>query len=293
MTRRKPQLPGDRFCRVLSALAVLLSGMAAPCQAPADGSGGSPEREHEEVHENSIGMRFIQVQPGEFLMGSPPQEPGRFAGEQQHTVRITKAYWLGMEEVTEKQFLAVYGPNPVPPEHLNAPLAGLSWYDADEFCRKLSALKAEQEAGRHYRLPTEAEWEYACRAGTTTVYSWGDDPAKADDYAWLAANSELAKKRVGSRQANPWGFYDLHGNVWEWCSDWYQDFTPEAAVDPAGALTGEYRVLRGGAFDSPRSYLRSAIRIPWEPAGFVAEGAATGMRAVMILEQPQPSTTDK
>lgn len=247
----------------------------------------------EDVVENSLGMRFIRVEPGEFLMGSPADEPHRFAGEQQHQVRLTKAYFLGMEEVTVNQYKAVMGKPLRPAPDGNLPEIGISWYDAEDFCRKLTELEAEQNAGRSYRLPTEAEWEYACRAGTRTVYSWGDDPEQGESYAWSVANSAEGTKRVGSRKPNPWGFYDMHGSVWEWCSDWYDDLPAEPATDPKGPATGEFRVLRGGAFNSPLTYLRSAIRVPWDPAGQPSRGINLGLRVVLVIDAPENSGKDK
>ena len=246
----------------------------------------------EEVQENSVGMRFLRVEPGEFLMGSPPDERHRFKGEQQHPVRISEAYWLGMEEVTHRQFWEVMGKplDTVPDGSL--PENGVSWYDAEEFCRKLSELEVERAAGRSYRLPTEAEWEYACRAGTKTVYSWGDDPASGESYAWSSLNSENELKRVGSRKPNPWGFYDMHGSVWEWCADWYDDLPAQEASDPKGPVSGDYRVLRGGAFNSPMTYLRSAIRVPWDPAGPASRGINLGLRVVLVGNSPEGSRTE-
>ena len=135
---------------------------------------------------------------------------------------------------------------------------------AVEFCRKLS----EQE-GVEYRLPTEAQWEYACRAGTTTIYSFGDDWLKLEQYAWYSKNAwgigEKYAHRVGQKQPNPWGLYDIHGNVWEWCGDWYGKYEGLAVDDPAGPASGSGRVLRGGSFDVEPDYCRSAFRDYWPP----------------------------
>ncbi len=248
-------------------------------------------REAKEFVENSVGMRFIKVQPGEFLMGSPPTEAHRFACEQQHRVRITKAYWLGMEEVTVKQYKAVVGKSLTNSEDQNVPEQGISWYDAQDFTNRLSQLEAEKSAGRSYRLPTEAEWEYACRAGTQTIYSWGDDPADGREFAWAATNSERVVKRAGSLKPNAWGFHDMHGSVWEWCSDWYGELPAGDEIDPQGPPSGDSKVIRGGSFSLPFSYLRSASRVPLAPI-FLSEGEgqSIGLRLVLML-QDEPGET--
>lgn len=271
----------------------LLAALAVPAPFLAIAEADGPEPKVEEVKENSLGMRFILVEPGEFLMGSPVEEPHRFACEQQHLVRLTKAYWLGMEEVSVNQYKAVMGQPLRPTSDGNCPETCVSWFDAENFCRKLSQSEAEQAAGRSYRLPTEAEWEYACRAGTRTVYSWGDDPNQGESYAWSQGNSASTIKRTGSRKPNPWGFYDLHGNAWEWCSDWYDDLPAEPVTDPKGPASGEFRVLRGGAFNSPVTYLRSATRVPLEPAGKQSRGINLGLRVVLVLESPEATSVDK
>jgi formylglycine-generating enzyme required for sulfatase activity len=137
--------------------------------------------------------------------------------------------------------------------------------DAVEFCRRLS-----KQEGVEYRLPTEAEWEYACRAGTTTAFSFGDDEAKLGQYAWYDKNAwDIGEKyahRVGQKLPNPWGLYDMHGNVWEWCQDWYAPYGSETVVsDPVGPAQGDYRVLRGGSFLNLTSYVRSAFRYAYQP----------------------------
>jgi len=118
----------------------------------------------------------------------------------------------------------------------------VSWEDAVEFCRKLSELPAERAAGFAYRLPTEAEWEYACRAGTTTAYSFGDDSAELGEYAWYAENSGGRTQPVGQKKPNPWGLYDMHGNVWEWCQDWHAAYPTGSVTDPTGPSSGSFRV---------------------------------------------------
>jgi formylglycine-generating enzyme required for sulfatase activity len=141
----------------------------------------------------------------------------------------------------------------------------VSWDDAVEFCRKLSALPAEKAAGYVYRLPTEAEWEYACRAGTRTKYSFGDDESELGDYAWHASNSGNTTHPVGGKKPNPCGLYDMHGNVWEWCQDWHGDYPSGAVTDPTGPSSGSYRVLRGGSWNYFSEDCRSAYRYWYTP----------------------------
>jgi formylglycine-generating enzyme required for sulfatase activity len=140
----------------------------------------------------------------------------------------------------------------------------VTWNDAVEFCRKLS----EQE-GVEYRLPTEAQWEYTCRAGTTTVYSYGDDESKLGEHAWYRTNAwDIGEKYahgVGQKPPNPWGLYDMHGNVWEWCQDWYSKYEGAAVDDPAGPASGRVRVLRGGSFLYVTVDCRSAVRNSRQP----------------------------
>ncbi len=132
----------------------------------------------------------------------------------------------------------------------------VSWDDAQEFLGKLNLM----EKTNTYRLPTEAEWEYACRAGSTTRFCFGDEEAELEDYAWYEENSEGKTHPVGQKQPNAWGLYDMHGNVWEWCQDWYGDYPAGPVTDPRGPDTGEYRVLRGGSWGNDSRNLRSAVR---------------------------------
>jgi formylglycine-generating enzyme required for sulfatase activity len=212
----------------------------------------------EEFITNSIGMKFKFILGGSFLMGSPDFEKDRNNDEgPQHQVTLTKPYYLGVYEVTQEQYEKVMGLNPSQYKDAKSPVENVSWDDAQEFCRKLSEL----EKNTIYRLPTEAEWEYACRAGTTTAYYWGDsfDP----QYAWTKENHDGTTQEIGTRQANPWGLFDMSGNVWEWCGDWYSADYSEVReqVDPTGADAGLYRVIRGGSWYSDPQYCRSAFRL--------------------------------
>jgi serine/threonine-protein kinase len=206
---------------------------------------------------NSIGMKLARIPPGKFLMGSQENELGRQANEgPQHEVTITKPFHIGVYEVTQAEYERVTGKNPSKfnkanrggPDH---PVEMVSWDDAAAFCKKLSELPEETKAGRVYRLPTEAEWEYACRAGTRTAYYFGDDASKLGEYGWYADNSQGKTHPVGQKLANPWGLYDMHGNVWEWCEDWYEDYRTVATIDPQGPGTGTERAGRSGAWGDP------------------------------------------
>jgi formylglycine-generating enzyme required for sulfatase activity len=203
-------------------------------------------------------------------MGSPESENGRRANEgPQHEVFITRPFYLGMYEVTQGQYEKVTGKNPSGytkdkgggPRH---PVETVSWEDAVAFCQALSGREAEKQRGRVYRLPTEAEWEYACRAGSRTAFSFGDDATQLGRYAWLKDNDEGRTHPVGEREPNPWGLYDMHGNAWEWCADAYDGAYYQAAPahDPPGPRRGTGRVIRGGGIGWDWTQLRSANRYP-------------------------------
>ena len=204
----------------------------------------------------SIGMEFKLIPAGKFIMGDASSEDN----ETPHEVTLTKPFKLGVYEVTQEQYEKVMGVNPSKSKGANNPVENVSWEDAIEFCRKLSELPAEKEAGNVYRLPTEAEWEYACRAGTTTKYSFGDDESELGDYAWYGVNSDQKTHPVGSKKPNAWGLYDMHGNVVEWCQDWYGDYPSGSVTDPSGATSGSYRVIRGGSWFFSAEGCRSASR---------------------------------
>ena len=182
---------------------------------------------------------------------------------------LTKPFLLGVHEVTQGQWQAVMGTTPwkgkkYVKEGDDYPATYVSWNDAVEFCRKLS-----EKEGLEYRLPTEAEWEYACRAGTTTAYSFGDDASELGEYAWYRENAWDAGQKyahtVGQKKPNPWGLYDMHGNVFEWCQDWYGDYPSGSVTDPTGPASGDSRVLRGGSFSHHSSGVRSANHFDLRP----------------------------
>ena len=223
---------------------------------------------------NSIGMKLVLIPKGTFMMGSPIEEEGAENNEKQHQVTIGKDYYLGVTEVTQGQYEKVMGTNPSyfqtrvirKSDSSMYPVEQVSWEDAVEFCKKLSELPEEKKAGRVYRLPTEAEWEYACRAGSKTAYSFGADSKTLGDYAWFGGNSGQQTHPVGEKKANAWGLYDMHGNVWEWCSDWYGVYPMGSVSDPSGPSEGSVRVYRGGCWSGGAAFCRSAVRLWFVPS---------------------------
>jgi formylglycine-generating enzyme required for sulfatase activity/serine/threonine protein kinase len=229
---------------------------------------------------NSIGMRLNFIPAGEFMMGSPDSDVEAEDNEKpQHRVRITRPFYLGTTEVTQGQYRAVTGVNP---SHLKGsddlPVENVWWNDAIVFCNKLSVkegLKPYYKSGTSgvplggdgYRLPTEAEWEYACRAGSTTSYSFGDDAASLDEYAWFDGNSGEKTHPVGQKRPNAWGLFDMHGNVWEWCWDWYDEkyYGQMPGADPFGPSQANLRVDRVGSWLHNPRYCRSASRFWYTP----------------------------
>jgi formylglycine-generating enzyme required for sulfatase activity len=227
---------------------------------------------------NSLGMRMRLIGPGCFQMGS---EGGADAEKIVHPVTISRPFYLGVVPVTQGQFERLMGGNPSRFKGENRPVEMVSWVHADEFCRFL----ADKE-GYSYRLPTEAEWEYACRAGTPTDYYWGEeiDP----DFCWYKQTSNDQTRNVGQLRPNGWGLYDMSGNVWEWCMDRYGEYSYEAQVDPTGAKAGENRVIRGGAWNQFPPQCRSSYRngsAPGKGAPFI------GFRVVMIPPLPDITGT--
>ena len=232
---------------------------------------------------NSIGMLLVPIPAGEYQMGSPESDSLASDNEKtQHLVRITEPFYLSVFVITQQQYEKVMGGRPWQrqfgvQEGPGYPATYVSWHNAVEFCRKLS----EQE-GVEYHLPTEAQWEYACRAGTTSAYSFEDDVSQLGQHAWYKKNAsgigETYAHRVGQKLPNPWGLYDMHGNIWEWCQDWYAPYGSEQAVsDPVGPMQGASRVSRGGAFNLVLNAARSATRITYPPAyrnGFLGFRAA-------------------
>ena len=230
------------------------------------GQGVTATRDTTVTLTGDVTMDFVHIDPGTVTMGSPDSEEERWADEgPQHEVTISKGFYLGKYEVTQGQWEAVMGTTPWSgesnvEENADHPAVYVSWEDAQAFIQKLN-----DAAGKElYRLPTEAEWEYACRAGTTTRWSFGDDESDVGDYAWYEDNAwdagEPYAHEVGTKLANPWGLYDMHGNVFEWCLDWYGSYSSEAQTDPSGPESGSYRVLRGGSWINTSYIVRCSYR---------------------------------
>ena len=196
---------------------------------------------------NTLGTRMRLIQPGEFVMGDKSWGPSKPL----HRVRITKPFFLGVYQVTQREWEKVMGSNPSNFKGEDLPVESVSWEDCQVFIKKLAAL----EPGVKYRLPTEAEWEYACRAGSTGNFCFGDDEARLGEYAWYSGNSDNKTHPVGEKKPNAWGLYDIHGNVWEWCWNWWDDKYYErcakqgVVADPSGPETGSSRLYRGGSWD--------------------------------------------
>ncbi|MBQ7188204.1 MAG: formylglycine-generating enzyme family protein [Kiritimatiellae bacterium] len=197
-------------------------------------------------------MRFRWCPAGTFTMGSPESEDGRDGDETQHQVTLTRGFWLGETPVTQKQWKSVMGDNPSVFKGANLPVEEVSWNDCQEFIQKVNAAL---NCGA--RLPTEAEWEYACRAGTSGAYG---GTGELDEMGWYDKNSGDKTHPVGQKKPNAWGLYDMHGNVWEWCSDWYGDYPSGSVTDPTGPSSGSSRVLRGGSWGCNARDCRSASR---------------------------------
>ena len=196
------------------------------------------------------GLEFVLVPAGRFRMGSPTNEEGRDDDEKQHRVTLTTAYLIAQAECTQRDWNRVGGSNTPNWKGLGLPVEQASWREADQWCRKAGL-----------RLPTEAEWEYACRAGTTARFCFGDADNRLGAFAWLDDNSGKKTHAAGTRQPNAFGLFDMHGNVWEWCADWLADYPTGAVTDPTGpSRAAEYRVMRGGAWFLPAEYGRSAGR---------------------------------
>ena len=207
-----------------------------------------------------LSMEMLWVKPGTFEMGSPSSEKDREDDETLHTVTLTQGFHLGKHEVTQSQWEKVMGSNPSKHKGGDRPVEQVSWTDVTSFCAKLTA--SERAAGRlpagmTYQLPTEAQWEYACRAGTKTSFSFGQSLTSGQANISGGPGETTA---VGKYPPNGWGFHDMHGNVWEWCAGRYEIYPTVAATDPVGPADGSYRVKRGGSWPSTAYNARSANR---------------------------------
>ena len=224
---------------------------------------------------NSIGMKLTLIPAGTFMMGSPESEEARNNNEHQHEVTISKAFYMQTTEVTQGQWKAVMGTEPWKGQEFSKyvkegpdyPAVYVSWDDAVAYCKKLS-----EKEGKTYRLPTEAQWEYACRAGTETAWSFGNDEKALGDYAWYEENAfsagEQYAHQVGLKKPNAFGLYDMHGNVWEWCHDYYgEDYYQQSPEkDPTGPASGSSRVLRGGSWGVMRTRNWALVSVVYLPS---------------------------
>lgn len=273
------------------ALWLLLPATASALAAPVEADAGH------QAWVNSIGISFIRIPAGSFLMGSPDRDAeGNATEKPQHRVTLSRPFLLGRFEVTQAQWEAVMGRNPYDDQRSN-PYYGLpgmaerlrkpdhpatvSWNDAQAFIARLNLREGHQR----YRLPTEAEWEYAARAGTTTRYSFGDESSRLRTYAWFGEDFATGSTHaVGQKLPNPWGLNDMHGNVWEWVQDWFDEgyYAASPAVDPAGPATGSARVVRGGSWHVTSGSWRSAVRKPYPPD---YRGISIGFRLAMSLDR--------
>jgi len=219
-----------------------------------------------------FGMDFVRIEPGSFIMGSPLEEPGRSSDEKLHQVTLTQSIYIQTTEVTQKQWEAVMGNNPSGFSNCgdDCPVENVSWDDVQEFIRRLN----NRESPEKYRLPTEAEWEYVCRAGTGTPFPFGrclsTEQANYNGNYFLTGCSKGKNRKstlpVASLKANAWGLYDMNGNVWEWCQDWYDEYPSDSVSDPSGPPTGSYRVCRGGSWKHEARKCRSANRNRYAPS---------------------------
>ena len=266
-------------------LALLVASMMAGCDG---GTGVGQSDEPAREWQSPAGMEFVWIPAGSFVMGSPDDEAGRDGDEVQHEVRISRGFWMGQYEVTQKEWEEVMWTNPSKFDQCGSrcPVESVSWEDVQEFIESLN--RKESSMGNEYRLPTEAEWEYAARAGTTGATPDGDlrilgesNAPELDGQAWYAGNSGVTyadafdcsgwEERqheaercgthpVGQKRANGWGLQDMLGNVWEWVADSYAEYPTDSVTDPEGPLTGSYRVYRGGGWSGNAGAVRSADR---------------------------------
>ena len=215
-------------------------------------------------------LDLVLIPSGSFLMGS---DDGCSDERPVHKVKIIKPFYMGKYPVTQGQWQAVMGSHPSHFDGSNLPVEQVSWDDAQKFCKNLSS-----KTGKAVRLPTEAEWEYACRAGTKTRYCSGDSEDDLKRVAWYSCNSRGATHHVGQKEPNEFGLYDMHGNVWEWCQDCYGAYEAKSTTDPKGPASGSRHVLRGGSWDSIPANCRPDIRM-WSNQG--SRNFVTGFRVVV------------
>jgi formylglycine-generating enzyme required for sulfatase activity len=253
----------------------------APTAAPAPVFGKGPAA-GQPSFVNRAGIRMVLIPAGEFEMGSPKSESWRYAEEKLHAVKITQPFYLGATEVTQAQFEAVMRRNPSYYKGADRPVEHVTWSDAVEFCRRLNFMD-----GRPYRLPTEAEWEYACRAGTDDKFYSGDNDADLFKAAWVGGVSSSHTHPVAKLAPNNFGLFDMLGNVYEWCADFYDAnyYLKSPKTNPRGPAQGVERVIRGGAYNEPVQNVRCAYRTGKEPA---KQQANLGFRIACDAPPPKP-----
>jgi formylglycine-generating enzyme required for sulfatase activity len=232
---------------------------------------------------NAAQQEMVWIRPGAFTMGSPAGEEGRSSDETAHRVTLTRGYWLGKHEVTQSSYKAVMGTNPSAFKRvgLKAPVENVKWVEAREFCVKLTEREKQARrlpTGYEYRLPTEAQWEYACRAGTQTLFGVGDGKSLSSQQANFNGNLEKTCE-VGQYAPNRWGLHDMHGNVWEWCEDGYGDYPAGGVIDPKGDSTSSRRTFRGGGWLDTASYCRAARRYR---SGLDHQSSSVGIRVALV-----------
>jgi formylglycine-generating enzyme required for sulfatase activity len=251
----------------------------------------APSRFYRALFQNPP-TNMVFIAPNVFTLGSPSNEVGRSPDEGPQTiVTLSRGFWISKFLVTQADYLAVIGSNPSGfPGDLSRPVESVTWLDATNYCAKLTQL--DLAAGRippgsHYRLPTEAEWECAARAGTSTRFYYGDDPAATNliNHAWYGAIGGATTHPVGLKQPNAWGLYDMEGNVWEWCQDWYGAYPGGSETDPQGPASNPsgVKVIRGGAWESFDSDCRSARRSTEAVSPFISD-FIIGFRVVLAID---------
>ncbi|MCF8242294.1 MAG: formylglycine-generating enzyme family protein [Melioribacteraceae bacterium] len=235
-------------------------------------------------------MEFVLIESGRFMMGTPPDESGEFKSDYFHEVELTGDYYIGRYEVTQHQWEIIMGYNPSNFVDFgdSLPVENISWYEANEFIHKLDSINP----GYRFSLPTEAQWEYACRAGTTTPYNTGENLTTEQanycgEFPYKNYPKGICREHpsvVGSFEPNDWGLFDMHGNVWEWCSDWFCEYPKTFVTDPLGNCDSELKVIRGGSWYFNAESARSARRYTHHPED---RGFSLGFRVVMTNDNCQ------
>ena len=293
------------FARVSTVALLALAAFGIPAFAVAQepkeeiGKMKSPPKELTVDLTKDIKLEMVLIPAGEFKMGSPAEEKDALAAEKpQHRVRITRPFYLGKYPVTQKQWEAVMGANPSRFKGPKNPVEEVSWDACRQFLDKLQRRPGHPPGT--FQLPSEAQWEYACRAGSTTRFCFGDAESKLGDYAWYSANSGSSTHPVGGKKPNAWGLYDMHGNIWEWCADWFDPayYAHSPADDPTGpatgaapvtgdprapiapgSATGGRRIIRGGSWNNGGKGCRSALRGKWAPG---MGNSSMGFRVALV-----------